>query len=493
MALGRRLSQSTSKANNLRVDGAATIDLQDAVLKLDKYPDTPGTGIADFLSTPTSANLQAAITDETGTGSLVFSSAPTFARIINQTSGLSWASGAVSTIQSAGSIGTHTLSSSAVAAFHTFNLNSDNVDATAAQGVYNVYCGMVVGGANVKGHRTALAGVAVVSSPTGNTGNLFYTGGESRAIASANDNGTAITPLGTIVGGFDSASLLTGATYWSGLIGREIDVECRTGTAPKWKTGLQIVQRSTDVESGWDADEAFLIANQSGGTAPGWDVGVAFGTPHGIWAIKSTGTMIGTQATALGGPAYEAEYGVDFSAVTFGTAAFKSNGFEVDGSGVVTGVLTNCTGLPASTGISGLGSGMTTLLASSYVTSTYTPVVSFGGASTGITYSTQEGRYTRIGDLVFVTGYIVLTSKGTATGAMRISAPIAAAAMTQPGAGSISYAANMSGLTSPITLGMNTGASTFVPRDFGAAGTAEIDDTNCTNTTAFTFAITYKV
>ena len=39
---------------------------------------TTGTGILTFLGTPSSANLAAAVTDETGTGSLVFSTAPTF-------------------------------------------------------------------------------------------------------------------------------------------------------------------------------------------------------------------------------------------------------------------------------------------------------------------------------------------------------------------------------------------------------------------------------
>lgn len=37
-----------------------------------------GTGIATFLGTPTSANLAAAVTDETGTGALVFGTTPTF-------------------------------------------------------------------------------------------------------------------------------------------------------------------------------------------------------------------------------------------------------------------------------------------------------------------------------------------------------------------------------------------------------------------------------
>ena len=38
-----------------------------------------GTGVATFLGTPTSANLAAALTDETGTGAAVFASSPVFA------------------------------------------------------------------------------------------------------------------------------------------------------------------------------------------------------------------------------------------------------------------------------------------------------------------------------------------------------------------------------------------------------------------------------
>ena len=38
---------------------------------------TPASGVATFLTTPSSANLAAAITDETGTGSLVFATSPT--------------------------------------------------------------------------------------------------------------------------------------------------------------------------------------------------------------------------------------------------------------------------------------------------------------------------------------------------------------------------------------------------------------------------------
>ena len=64
--------------------------------------------------------------------------------------------------------------------------------------------------------------------------------------------------------------------------------------------------------------------------------------------------------------------------------------------------------------------GMTSQLLNAYEEGTWTPVLQFGGASTGITYATQLGTYTRIGRVVFLTANIVLSSKGTATGNVTI-------------------------------------------------------------------------
>jgi len=55
------------------------------------------------------------------------------------------------------------------------------------------------------------------------------------------------------------------------------------------------------------------------------------------------------------------------------------------------------------------------------VEGTFTPTLTFGGASTGITYSNQEGRYTKIGNIVYISLDFTLSSKGTATGLARIS------------------------------------------------------------------------
>lgn len=71
---------------------------------------------------------------------------------------------------------------------------------------------------------------------------------------------------------------------------------------------------------------------------------------------------------------------------------------------------------------------------------TWTPTVLFGGATTGITYTTQIGRYTRIGNMIFATATIVLSSKGSATGVATIGGLPAAVA-------------NLTGLQCPATVG----------------------------------------
>ncbi len=65
---------------------------------------------------------------------------------------------------------------------------------------------------------------------------------------------------------------------------------------------------------------------------------------------------------------------------------------------------------------------------STYIENTnWTPAIAFGGSSTGITYSTQSGSYTRIGNIVFITCSIVLTNKGAQTGNATLTGlPIAA-------------------------------------------------------------------
>lgn len=51
-----------------------------------------------------------------------------------------------------------------------------------------------------------------------------------------------------------------------------------------------------------------------------------------------------------------------------------------------------------------------------YEEGTFTPALTFGGGSTGLTYTTRVGRYTRIGDRVFFDLFIQINSNGSSIG-----------------------------------------------------------------------------
>jgi hypothetical protein len=56
-----------------------------------------------------------------------------------------------------------------------------------------------------------------------------------------------------------------------------------------------------------------------------------------------------------------------------------------------------------------------------YEEGTWTPAVTFGGGSTGITYGSRTGKYTKIGNMVYAGFFLGLTSKGSSTGSAVIT------------------------------------------------------------------------
>lgn len=55
-----------------------------------------------------------------------------------------------------------------------------------------------------------------------------------------------------------------------------------------------------------------------------------------------------------------------------------------------------------------------------YEEGVWTPTIEFGGASVGISYGFQIGRYVKIGNLVTAYAYVTLTSKGSSTGSAEV-------------------------------------------------------------------------
>jgi hypothetical protein len=134
----------------------------------------------------------------------------------------------------------------------------------------------------------------------------------------------------------------------------------------------------------------------------------------------------------------------------------------------------------------------TIMLTSDIVSGTFTPGMTFGGSATGVTFTTQDGRYTRIGDVVTFAIHIILTSNGTGVGAALVTGlPFTNGSIIT--AVSALGVAGFSGITMGVGAEVNASATTIALRLQDATGSSAATDTNVTNTANFRLAGTYFV
>ncbi len=130
-----------------------------------------------------------------------------------------------------------------------------------------------------------------------------------------------------------------------------------------------------------------------------------------------------------------------------------------------------------------------------YEEGTWSATLKFGGGVTGITYSTQTGWYTKIGNTVTVWGVIVLTNKGTSTGTAYITglpfAPAAGSGNNQ--FGSFAIANGMASMPQTNTWVMPHSSTNMYLRYQTTTGEGNLTDTNFSNTSNFGWTATYKV
>lgn len=124
----------------------------------------------------------------------------------------------------------------------------------------------------------------------------------------------------------------------------------------------------------------------------------------------------------------------------------------------------------------------------------WTPTLKFGGNTTGITYNTQMGRYTRIGNMVFASCYIRLTSKGTATGAATIDGlPTCVNLAGFYAAGAIGYTAAITS-TGTMQINMLANQTQLTIRQVTAVGVnTAVTDTDFANGSEIIVSISYPV
>lgn len=196
-----------------------------------------------------------------------------------------------------------------------------------------------LGGAAMTGSRTALHAEAIQTATTGNTaGNYSYSGIVGISELRANDNGTGLTAAtarGLGWGGVFISKTGGSATNLQGSHGVEIDMENAAGSSMFGRSGLAIVQMPSSVERGTVYDIALSISD-SPGVPNGWKKGISFGRYDGQFPIDPAGALITGEGSGGSGAWGTTAYGIDFNGFTFTSAAWRSNGALIDGTGDTT-------------------------------------------------------------------------------------------------------------------------------------------------------------
>lgn len=125
-----------------------------------------------------------------------------------------------------------------------------------------------------------------------------------------------------------------------------------------------------------------------------------------------------------------------------------------------------------------------------YEEGTWTPTISFGGASVGVVYNSQSGSYVKVGQMVTAAFGITLTNKGSSSGVAQVDG-LPFAAITALFVGQLYW----SGMTSSLTCGsLLIGASSLLVMGNTAAGVSlsQLTNTSFANTTIITGSITYR-
>ena len=131
-----------------------------------------------------------------------------------------------------------------------------------------------------------------------------------------------------------------------------------------------------------------------------------------------------------------------------------------------------------------------------YEEGSYSPIIGGDGGTSGQSYTTQVGRYTKIGNLVHVQGIVTLSAKGTITGnAMLGALPFTTQNTTSlNGAIHIGYFQNMG--TSFVTVSCyivpNTTYGLLVAATGAATSLSALSTTNIADTTQLIFGGTYQ-
>lgn len=321
------------------------------------------------------------------------------------------------------------------------------------------------------GHFTAVPSSAVTGTDYGYLSTLVNRGGTIttaygyRATASVGHASGAANPVvGTYYGLF-----LGAATFANGgSITNNYGVYQEDTTATNYFAGPTIFNEggnaSSDIRWESDTEENMLYGDANGST----DGELYFGGTTNGMRVKKGGI-------------------VDI----IGTGTFSCNNNITTSTG---NIVIGTSGKGIDFSADSAAAGMTSELLDDYEEGTWTPGVSFGGGTTGLTYDSQNGFYTKIGNTVTAQFRIYLSNKGSSAGAALVTGlPFT----SNSGANYRSAASLYFGTTSfanQYTSLLANSATTIALYEATEAGAVTtIDNTNFANTSLIAGTIVYII
>lgn len=128
------------------------------------------------------------------------------------------------------------------------------------------------------------------------------------------------------------------------------------------------------------------------------------------------------------------------------------------------------------------------------VEGTFTPTISFAGASVGVTYSVQKGIYQKIGNWIKFNIYVLLTSKGSSVGALTVDGlPFSTENIANQFVTVTVWGNNLAAITGGLEAHINPNNAKVNIGQIVLSAFSQLADGNLTDTSDFMLSGHYKV